>query len=1007
MRPAGALLAALALLGPLDAGAVAALGEPREVTQPDGRTLTVIERGDEWLSWHTTAAGYWVERAADRYWYYMHSATGDARVLSAVRADAPAPSFARRSPPRTQRAREIHRPHGPAGSHARGSLAIADTTLGGVPVTGKVLVILAEFGDRRGSTAVAEWRALLAGEVANYFAAASFGAVTLTAANETSQQANDGIVGWVEIGTNHPNTAANTGSANRDLTVAALHAADPFVRFADFDVDGNGRVTANELAVVVVVAGFERAFSGATPSVWGHKWSIVPQLLDGVWVGGYENGLGGYAQFGEIQGDHRATMGIFVHELGHLIWGLPDLYDIDGSSSGIGTFGVMGAGSWGQAPADPHPGITPVLPSAWMLHRLGWAAASRGPGAISLVASGSPAATGQDVIALAETPDPQQYFLLQNRAPLGYDRGLSRQLGAFQGGMLLLHVDDSRTNNASDTRRWVDVEAGDGTPLANSRGRATDLWIGMPGSGFDANGTPNSRLYGGADSGVVVSDISVPGEVLSATLGRDLTILEEAGLSGAAGNRLRFQVEVPAGIASARFVLDGGSGNADLYVRRGGRANFNSSDCVSKGPATAESCAFAHPQPGIYHAMVHGVSGFAGVRLSVSFADGVANEPPTAAFTSAVDGLSVAFDATASADAEGAIATYLWSFGDGSVGEGATLTHTYGGAGSYDVTLTVEDAAGASASVSDVVEVSEGSAQPMVLFEQSGLKRGAGASLRRTISLPDVATGEARRLQVVTRGGSGALELYVSIDSRPTSSAYDCRSAAARTVTQVCGVAVPAGARRALLLLRGVGGFEGVNLQALLANGSGPRAEFVAALSEGSRTVGFDAGDSAGDIVAYDWSFGDGSEATTQGALTSHTYAADGPYEVTLRVSDADGLIDSAQSVVPVGTPMPVTLLSEADLARSGGGALRRKVSLPAEPIAEVSVRLAGAGNADLYVRVGKKPSLKRFDCASRDATSEELCVLTAPGAGVLHVLLVGDQDFSAVALDIAYLPDW
>ena len=46
-----------------------------------------------------------------------------------------------------------------------------------------------------------------------------------------------------------------------------------------------------------------------------------------------------------------ATIGIMAHEFGHDInW--PDLYDVDGTSEGIGEFSLMSGGSWGQSPDD-------------------------------------------------------------------------------------------------------------------------------------------------------------------------------------------------------------------------------------------------------------------------------------------------------------------------------------------------------------------------------------------------------------------------------------------------------------------------------------------------------------------------------------------------------------------------------------------------------------------------------------------------------------------------------
>ncbi len=65
--------------------------------------------------------------------------------------------------------------------------------------------------------------------------------------------------------------------------------------------------------------------------------------------------------------------------------------------------------------------------------------------------------------------------------------------------------------------------------------------------------------------------------------------------------------------------------------------------------------------------------------------------PPVADFTATQvpDTLTVDFDASASYDPDGTIVNYDWDFGDGNVGNGVTVSHTYAGPGSYTVTLTV------------------------------------------------------------------------------------------------------------------------------------------------------------------------------------------------------------------------------------------------------------------------------------------------------------------------------
>jgi YVTN family beta-propeller protein len=76
------------------------------------------------------------------------------------------------------------------------------------------------------------------------------------------------------------------------------------------------------------------------------------------------------------------------------------------------------------------------------------------------------------------------------------------------------------------------------------------------------------------------------------------------------------------------------------------------------------------------------------------------DQPPLAAFsaTSAVLGQPTSFDASASVDPDGSLASYTWSFGDGStlVTTSPTTSHTYTAAATYTATLTLTDNEGCS-----------------------------------------------------------------------------------------------------------------------------------------------------------------------------------------------------------------------------------------------------------------------------------------------------------------------
>ena len=67
------------------------------------------------------------------------------------------------------------------------------------------------------------------------------------------------------------------------------------------------------------------------------------------------------------------------------------------------------------------------------------------------------------------------------------------------------------------------------------------------------------------------------------------------------------------------------------------------------------------------------------------------NQPPVAAFTYAIEGDTVTFDASGSSDTDGSITKYKWNFGDGTTSEGATVTYTLTSSANLQVTLTVTD----------------------------------------------------------------------------------------------------------------------------------------------------------------------------------------------------------------------------------------------------------------------------------------------------------------------------
>jgi PKD repeat protein len=81
------------------------------------------------------------------------------------------------------------------------------------------------------------------------------------------------------------------------------------------------------------------------------------------------------------------------------------------------------------------------------------------------------------------------------------------------------------------------------------------------------------------------------------------------------------------------------------------------------------------------------------------------NATPNAAFSASTSGLTATLDASTSTDPDGTVASYAWTFGDGTSGTGRTASHAYTAAGTYPVSLTVTDNAGLTSTVTKSVTV--------------------------------------------------------------------------------------------------------------------------------------------------------------------------------------------------------------------------------------------------------------------------------------------------------------
>ena len=284
------------------------------------------------------------------------------------------------------------------------------------------------------------------------------------------------------------------------LTEDAVLAADSLVDFSQFDADEDGYVD----ALFVVHAGPGAEATGNSNNIWSHMWfTSSPLLVDGVHI--YE-----YSMEPE---DGR--IGVFCHELGHVL-GLPDLYDYDYDSEGVGFWSVMAAGSWGGG------GSRPVHFDAWCKKRLGFLT----PINITTYCRDAPIVqveTDSIVYELrTEGTGTGEYFLVENRRRIGFDQSIRGE------GLLIYHVDEAIPDNNDQNHYKVAVEQADGRFDLEENANPGDSGDPFPGSTsnrlFDHTTIPGSNAYDGSATMISVSHISDPGSTMTAHLAAILWI---------------------------------------------------------------------------------------------------------------------------------------------------------------------------------------------------------------------------------------------------------------------------------------------------------------------------------------------------------------------------------------------------------------------------------------------------------------------------------------------------
>ncbi|HIN82937.1 MAG TPA: M6 family metalloprotease domain-containing protein [Chromatiales bacterium] len=428
--------------------AIQASPHPIDEIQPDGSKIRLFVRGDEHFNWYEDENGFTVlrDRATRRYVYAELGASQRLQKTDAIVGRVRPESLGLTPgilPPRAvlRELRANARPTrilGESSTQSSANISAAVITAGTV----KNLVILVRFSNHLGRTLPSNsdintlfnavgGDAILAptGSVYDAFIENSYGDLTLDST----------VIGWIDV----PNTEqyyANGDSGDQTLWEAlrdALDDADITVNFNDYDQDNDGFID----AVAFIHSGYGAEWGGTdmdgtaqADRIWSHKWAIQPAWTSNEGVKVFDYHIS--PSLWSTSGSDIGRIGVIVHETSHFL-GLPDLYDIDQSSDGIGSYGLM-ANSWGFDQSQHYP---PHL-CAWSKVQLGWVT----PTVISTSGTYNlPAVeTSRSIFRIDSGFPVNEYLLIENRQPLGTESIMP------QGGLAIWHIDDSKNDNTEE-----------------------------------------------------------------------------------------------------------------------------------------------------------------------------------------------------------------------------------------------------------------------------------------------------------------------------------------------------------------------------------------------------------------------------------------------------------------------------------------------------------------------------------------------------------------------------
>ena len=236
-----------------------------------------------------------------------------------------------------------------------------------------------------------------------------------------------------------------------DLIVTACQSTLDSLDLSQYDWNGDGEID----QILIIYAGKGQADGGDDDTIWPQEWYLSETRYGKVLeMGGYR--IDTYSCTSELASRGVAGIGAVCHEYAHCL-GLPDLYDtFYGGNFGLSSWSLMDSGMYNGN------GFVPAGFSAFERMSCGWLMPTP-LSADTLVTDMQPLALSPDAYIVYNDSNPQEFYLLENRQPIGWDSKLPGR------GMLIFHVD-------YDEQIWWENEVnttGSNTVTGNDHQRCT------------------------------------------------------------------------------------------------------------------------------------------------------------------------------------------------------------------------------------------------------------------------------------------------------------------------------------------------------------------------------------------------------------------------------------------------------------------------------------------------------------------------------------------------------